>query len=173
MSGVATDFPVGRSWANRTKRWTNPAKWPDVVTPEGCPFCPVEPWDPFYVELPSSWVLIPEEAALPGYVLVVCKQHVVEPYELSPEDGARFWTECMNTPAAVAAAVRPIKTNYEIHGNTVPHLHMHICPRFVGDPFERGPIDSHGVPRIRRTSDEREALRAAVAAASNGITTRM
>jgi diadenosine tetraphosphate (Ap4A) HIT family hydrolase len=23
---------------------------------------------------------------------------------------------------------RPVKLNYEIHGNTLPHLHMHLSP---------------------------------------------
>ncbi|MGB6535125.1 MAG: hypothetical protein WBF58_04100 [Xanthobacteraceae bacterium] len=31
--------------------------------------------------------------------------------------------------------------NYEIHGNTIPHLHLHIFPRYRGDPFEGRPID--------------------------------
>lgn len=161
---MSTDFPRGRSWANPVKRWTDPEKWEQVLTAEGCPFCPLEPWDRFYVELPSSRVLIPEEAALPGYVLVVSKRHVVEPYQLAPDDSASFWTDCMRAAAAVACLIRPVKTNYEIHGNTVPHLHLHIFPRFIGDPFERGPIDPHGVPRTRRTPEEREALRAAIAA---------
>ena len=34
-----------------------------------------------------------------------------------------------------------VKLNYEIHGNTIPHLHVHIFPGYVGDPFEGGPID--------------------------------
>jgi diadenosine tetraphosphate (Ap4A) HIT family hydrolase len=34
-----------------------------------------------------------------------------------------------------------VKINYEIHGNTIPHMHMHLYPRQVGDPFEHGPVD--------------------------------
>jgi len=34
-----------------------------------------------------------------------------------------------------------IKLNYEIHGNTIPHLHMHLFPRYVGDAFEGQPIN--------------------------------
>lgn len=167
MFRVSTDFPRGRSWANPVKRWTDAEKWQQVLTPAGCPFCPLEPWDRFHVELPASWVLIPEEAALPGYVLVVSKRHVIEPYQLAPDDSRSFWNDCMRTAAALASLIRPVKTNYEIHGNTVPHLHLHIFPRFIGDPFERGPIDPHGVQRIRRTPEQREALRAAVAAGSH------
>ena len=39
------------------------------------------------------------------------------------------------------AKVNGIEVNYEIHGNTVPHLHVHIFPRYIGDPFEGGPIN--------------------------------
>jgi diadenosine tetraphosphate (Ap4A) HIT family hydrolase len=34
-----------------------------------------------------------------------------------------------------------VKLNLEIHGNTLPHLHVHVFPRYIGDRFERGPID--------------------------------
>ena len=156
----------GRSLSNPVKAWTEPERWARVLTTEGCPFCPMEPWG-VSVELPASWVLIPDEAVLPGYVLVVSKWHVVEPYELAPSESASFWADCMRTAAAVASVVRPVKTNYEIHGNTIPHLHMHIFPRFLGDPFERGPIDPHRVTTVRRRAEELEALRAAIAADSN------
>jgi diadenosine tetraphosphate (Ap4A) HIT family hydrolase len=56
----------------------------------------------------------------------------------------------------------PSKLNYEIHGNTIPHLHMHVSPRFPGDPFEGRPID----PRSRsfaRTKEEVARLHAAFA----------
>jgi diadenosine tetraphosphate (Ap4A) HIT family hydrolase len=26
--------------------------------------------------------------------------------------------------------------------NTLPHLHVHLFPRYKGDPFEEGPIDT-------------------------------
>jgi diadenosine tetraphosphate (Ap4A) HIT family hydrolase len=31
-----------------------------------------------------------------------------------------------------------VKLNYEIHGNTIPHLHLHLLPRYREDPFEEG-----------------------------------
>ena len=44
-----------------------------------------------------------------------------------------------------AAATEAVKLNHEIHGNTVPHLHVHIFPRYVGDAFEGRPIDPRAV----------------------------
>lgn len=64
------------SYANPVKAWTDPETWAKRLTPEGCPFCTSEPWSA-HVELPASWVLIPEEAVLPGYGLVVSKRHVI------------------------------------------------------------------------------------------------
>ena len=29
----------------------------------------------------------------------------------------------------LAEAIGPAKMNYEIHGNTIPHLHMHLLSR--------------------------------------------
>lgn len=126
------------------------------------PLLPDEPWC-VHVELPASWVLIPDEAVLPGYVLVVSKRHVIEPYELPPDESAQFWADAMRAAAAVASVVQPVKVNYEIHGNTIPHLHLHIFPRFRGDPFERSPIDPHRVTPTRRPAAEVEALLNAIA----------
>lgn len=150
------------SYCDPVKAWTDPAKWAQRLTPEGCPFCPMEPWC-VHVELPASWVLIPDEAVLPGYVLVVSKRHVIEPYELPPDESAQFWADAMRVAAAVASVVQPVKVNYEIHGNTIPHLHLHIFPRFRGDPFERSPIDPHRVTPTRRPAAEVEVLLNAIA----------
>jgi predicted house-cleaning noncanonical NTP pyrophosphatase (MazG superfamily)/diadenosine tetraphosphate (Ap4A) HIT family hydrolase len=153
-----------QSYHNPVKAWTDPDTWAQRLTPEGCPFCPMEPRS-VHVELPASWVLIPDEAVLPGYVLVVSKRHVIEPFELPLDESAQFWADAMRAAAAVASVIQPVKVNYEVHGNTIPHLHLHIFPRFRGDPFERSPIDPHAVAPIRRSADEIEGLRSAIAKA--------
>jgi diadenosine tetraphosphate (Ap4A) HIT family hydrolase len=96
--------PRPRSWSNPVKAWTDPERWARVVTSEGCPFCTTEPYGVF-VDLPASRALIPDAAVLPGYVLVVSKRHVVEPYELPRAEGRQFWDDVMRTAAAVASAV--------------------------------------------------------------------
>jgi diadenosine tetraphosphate (Ap4A) HIT family hydrolase len=34
-----------------------------------------------------------------------------------------------------------VKINYEIHGNSAPHLHLHLYPRYMDDPFPDQAID--------------------------------
>jgi diadenosine tetraphosphate (Ap4A) HIT family hydrolase len=41
---------------------------------------------------------------------------------------------------AMFRAFRPAKLNYELLGNTVPHLHWHLIPRYEDDPKPRIPV---------------------------------
>jgi diadenosine tetraphosphate (Ap4A) HIT family hydrolase len=92
-------------------------------------------------ELDSSWVSVPRSAPLPGYVCVVARTHVAEPFELGGLERRRYWEEVLQTAKAVRESTGATKINYEIHGNTIPHLHTHLYPRYPGDPFSGQPID--------------------------------
>jgi diadenosine tetraphosphate (Ap4A) HIT family hydrolase len=106
-------------------------------------------------DLDSVWVTAARKATLPGYVCVVSKQHVDEPFELPDLGRAQFWEESMQVARALAGLLRPKRLNYEIHGNTVRHLHMHLFPRFDDDPFEGRPIDGRERAFDRTTEDLR------------------
>lgn len=102
---------------------------------------------------------------MPGYACVVSKHHVIEPFELSAPGAAAFWQDVMVTARVVNQLFTPIKLNYEIHGNTIPHLHLHLFPRFVGDPYEGGPIDPRKA-RFTRTQTELDRIRRAIVAST-------
>lgn len=112
-------------------------------------------------ESSGIWATASPQAPLPGYVCVVARQHVNEPYELSRDEQARFWLDAMLVAEAVASLVTPIKMNYEVHGNTLPHLHLHLYPRHAQDPFVGGPID-HQRASVTRSTDDLDALRRVV-----------
>jgi diadenosine tetraphosphate (Ap4A) HIT family hydrolase len=132
-----------------------------VGSPEiACPICTRgEPLD-VLAELSSTWITAQVEAPLPGYVCVVAKQHVVEPFELPEPELVAFWREAMVAARTVNELFRPMKMNYEIHGNTIPHLHMHLYPRFADDPYVGGPIDARRAS-FTRSPRELDALRRA------------
>jgi len=69
----------------------------------------------------------------------------------------------MDVARAVRAATGAQKMNYEIHGNTLSHLHLHLYPRYAGDPFEGRPIDGGSIA-FHRDKADLEVLRAAIAA---------
>jgi diadenosine tetraphosphate (Ap4A) HIT family hydrolase len=114
------------------------------------------------VELRTTWVTAAPNAPLPDYVCVVAKRHVAEPFELDETESAAFWSESMAVAAALSELVEPSKMNYEIHGNTIPHLHLHLFPRFAGDPFEGRPIDARN-PAFQRSPDQIARLAGAIA----------
>lgn len=59
----------------------------------------------------------------------------------------------MHVAAALADLYHLVKVNYEIHGNSIPHLHMHIYPRFPDDPFVGQPIDPRKASIFRNPED--------------------
>ena len=66
--------------------WTDdPDAWAHLCSPEGCPICQEgPPQSDILAETPMVWICGQPEATLPGYICITSKQHVVEPYELSP-----------------------------------------------------------------------------------------
>jgi len=61
-------------------------------------------------------------------------------------------TACWST-RALNEELRPVKMNYEIHGNTIPHLHLHLYPRTAEDPFVGQPIDGAARLLVRSPED--------------------
>ena len=64
----------------------------------------------------------------------------------------------MSVAKALHEAVDPLKMNYEIHGNTIPHLHLHLYPRFRGDLHEGRAIDGRSTV-FERSPDDIQRLR--------------
>ena len=82
-----------------------------------------------------------ESAPVPGYVCLVSRTHAIELHDLSQEVASGFMRDAQKVSKALSAATGAVKLNYEIHGNSLPHLHMHFFPRYRGDRFEGKPID--------------------------------
>ena len=116
------------------------------------------------LDLDVVWVTASRSAPLPGYVCVVAKRHVVEPFHLEASEGHVFWDMLMNVARGVEACTGAAKMKYEIHGNTVPHLHVHLFPRYPGDPFEGRPIDTAAAQPFVRTDEDLTRLRLAISA---------
>ncbi len=133
--------------------WSNPEEWTLRCRGEGCVICQTGAPLDVVAEFESCWVTAQRLAPLPGYVCVVARRHIVEPFELDAHEQAAFWCDAMVVARAVAALVQPIKMNYEIHGNTLPHLHLHLFPRQVDDPFVGGPIDPRAHTVLRSDAE--------------------
>ncbi len=73
-----------------------------------------------------------------GYCLFICKQHVVELFDLDIDYRTKYMQEMVVAAEAVKKAFNADKINYECLGNGDAHLHWHIFPRISGDLGEYG-----------------------------------
>lgn len=128
-------------------RWTDPEEWARYRNGETCPVCLRGKPSDIIAELEASYLMAGEDSPMKGYCFLMLKRHAVELYELPPEEANAFMRDVQRTSRAVHEITRAVKLNYEIHGNTVPHLHLHLFPRYVGDAFENQPIN----PRLIKT----------------------
>jgi diadenosine tetraphosphate (Ap4A) HIT family hydrolase len=94
-------------------------------------------------------------------VCVISKRHAVEPFHLHDAEQVSFFREAMAISGALSQLLHPVKMNYEIHGNTLPHLHMHVFPRQADDAFVGRPIDLKEIHH-RYTDADVDMLKAAV-----------
>ena len=70
-----------------------------------------------------------------GYTVVVWRgRHVAEPTELEPDEAAAYWQELLRVGRALETHLEPVKLNYNLLGNSLPHLHAHVIPRYADDP---------------------------------------
>ena len=92
------------------------------------------------VDLDLSRVFLHEDQFFPGYVLLVLRRHVTELYDLPAPERATLMEEVSRVAQALARVFRPVKMNYELLGNLVPHIHWHLVPRLATDPGLRAPI---------------------------------
>jgi len=77
--------------------------------------------------------------ATPGHLLILPKKHIETIYEMPSELGARIMNTAMLMAKAIKEKLSPeglnlIQSNEAAAGQTIPHFHLHIVPRYKGDP---------------------------------------
>ncbi len=102
-----------------------------------CPFC----------ALPPERIIDSNDLALvirdgypvsPGHTLVIPKRHIGSWFEITPEEQSAILGLLGKAKAVLEEEFKPDGYNIGINdgptaGQTVPHLHMHLIPRYKGD----------------------------------------
>lgn len=105
-----------------------------------CPFC----------ELPPERVIASNAHGLvvrdgfpvsPGHTLVLPKRHIGSFFGLTPDERQALLDLLDESRASIATQLKPDGYNIGINdgaaaGQTVPHLHIHLIPRFTGDVLD-------------------------------------
>lgn len=101
----------------------------------------------FIAELAISTLLLFRDQRFRGYCILsfaLWDATILE--SLSDDEYATFCTDLRTASMAMRKALNPDHMNYELLGNSNPHLHWHIVPRYKTDPRWGQPI-WEGYPR--------------------------
>jgi len=116
------------------------------MTPDSnCPFCKklaaADGWPPSEIvwRFPHSVAVLGKWQYYTGYCVLISREHATELSQLG-DARAPYLDEMARLADAIEACFRPLKLNYELLGNQVPHLHWHIFPRYLTDPDRRRPV---------------------------------
>jgi diadenosine tetraphosphate (Ap4A) HIT family hydrolase/GNAT superfamily N-acetyltransferase len=145
--------------------WLDRDSWERMCRGDACPLCEAmtlpHDQDRYGVTLlrtESSLVRLSRNQRQRGYCVVVAVKHVVEPFQLPPHEARAFFDDVLAVASAVNQICAPIKVNYEILGNVIPHLHCHVFPRYADDGSPPGPLTLFAEPPVHLPEDEMLAL---------------
>jgi len=117
-----------------------PADWGERVRGKDCPMCAEGRPDDIRGNLRiatgrySDAFLVREDVGQRGYAVVIWRgRHVADPTELTADEASAYFGEVLRVGRAIEAHYRPIKMNFEMLGNSLPHLHTHVVPRYLDD----------------------------------------
>ena len=88
-------------------------------------------------------VMLDRFPASKGHVLIIPKKHVDNIYDLEPESAGRLFELATRFAPIIKRAfgnegLNIIQNNGKAAGQTVPHYHLHMIPRYEGDKMQIG-----------------------------------
>jgi diadenosine tetraphosphate (Ap4A) HIT family hydrolase len=122
----------------------------------------------FVADLEVSRAYLNPDQFFPGWTWVVLRRHAAELYELTRAERSALVEDVTRVAEALAGVLAPVKMNYELLGNQVPHIHWHLVPRLSDDPDPRWPVWRLDHPRTPLASPARRERIDAIRRALDG-----
>lgn len=127
-----------------TMQWPN--NWAELIRGIGCEMCEsTRPEADRYgiriMATKNTEGVLQRANIQRGYTLVIWRgRHITEPTELTDAEASEYWLDVLAVARALISYYQPIKMNYETLGNSLPHLHTHLVPRYSEDPVPGRPF---------------------------------
>lgn len=118
---------------------------------DGCIFCSPSKQRAIIVELPLAYAIFDKYPVSEGHSLIIPKRHCQDYFDLSLEQQKACWLVVNRVKKILQERYQPDGFNVGINvgesaGQTVPHVHIHLIPRYKGDtPKPEGGI-RHCIP---------------------------
>lgn len=145
--------------------------WEARKAGKGCPMCKEGRPDEvhgnarIFAGRVADAYLVRGDIGQPGYTIVIWRGgHIADITELKDADAAAYLREVLKVARALESHYEPAKLNLEMLGNTVPHLHTHIVPRYVTDGSPGAPPRAFLQPELHREPIPEERFHREVAA---------
>ncbi len=147
-----------------TRTW--PEDWDARKRGAGCSFCEKQPGEPLYVGTASN-AYLERQAVASGHALVVFRdRHVADFTSLTPAEAAAYWGDVHSVARLIEQVFAPCHMNYLLLGNVMPHLHVHVVPRYLDDaapggalPWKLKPVEPVEFERqVRRLTEAARTL---------------
>ncbi len=109
---------------------------------ENCPYCnygeALAKFGYLAFETEVSEIIVFKDQTHKGRMIVAYKKdHVAEIQDLNDEERNAFMKDVADVARAIQSAYHPDRINYGAYGDTLGHLHIHLCPKYK-DEFEWG-----------------------------------
>jgi ATP adenylyltransferase len=107
--------------------------------------------------LEASTLYLFKEQTHRGRCVVAYRAHVNELFELPDDELGLFMRDVARAAKAIKSAFGPNKINYGAYSDKLPHLHMHLVPKYEGGaawgaPFEMMPANKKLLPEAEYLS---------------------
>jgi diadenosine tetraphosphate (Ap4A) HIT family hydrolase len=97
-----------------------------------CPLCSTDGGELLH-RAPSWRLVLADEPDWPGLVRIIWNEHVAELSDLSAPEAQALMAVVRQVERVLRDTLAPDKVNVASLGNQVPHLHVHIVPRWRDD----------------------------------------
>ncbi len=113
----------------------------ETITQANCPFCNLEADREIIAQSTSAFAIYDKFPVNKGHALIIPKTHGANYFDLSIAEQTDCWQLLNQVKEIVQQCYNPDGFNVGINineaaGQTVPHVHIHLIPRYIGDVAE-------------------------------------
>jgi diadenosine tetraphosphate (Ap4A) HIT family hydrolase len=106
-----------------------------------CPFCIREEGREIIIENDLAYATYDKYPVSTGHALIISKRHCGNYFDLTPEEQSSCWDLMNGVKEIIRDRLHPDGFNIgvnigEASGQTIPHVHIHLIPRYQGDVRE-------------------------------------
>lgn len=112
--------------------------------------------------LAASTLYLFKEQTHRGRCVVAYRAHVNELFELPDDELTLFMRDVARAAKAIKTAFAPSKVNYGAYSDKLPHLHMHLVPKYEGGAAWGAPFEMMPANKTLLRDEEYNALIAAL-----------